>query len=111
MCPTAPPTRRWAGPRAAGGRGWARSRWCGWWGWWRRARTRSWTPPRAPAPAVSRRWPEGWPARSEEHTSELQSRGHLVCRLLLETKKNFVHEIEGIKKHQQALYKGVNKIK
>src|SRR5690625_503065 len=33
-----------------------------------------------------------WPAiaisilRSEEHTSELQSRGHLVCRLLLENK-------------------------
>src|SRR6266508_1132570 len=28
--------------------------------------------------------------RSEEHTSELQSRGHLVCRLLLEKKKNEV---------------------
>src|SRR6266702_7062034 len=28
------------------------------------------------------------PSRSEEHTSELQSRGHLVCRLLLEKKKN-----------------------
>src|SRR5215510_13991273 len=28
-----------------------------------------------------------WQARSEEHTSELQSRGHLVCRLLLEKKK------------------------
>src|SRR5207253_9826949 len=26
-------------------------------------------------------------ARTEEHTSELQSRGHLVCRLLLEKKK------------------------
>src|SRR3989442_11802997 len=26
--------------------------------------------------------------RSEEHTSELQSRPHLVCRLLLEKKKN-----------------------
>src|SRR5439155_19867919 len=47
-------------------------------------------------------WPSGatrWPGvyrwvsghvveRSEEHTSELQSRGHLVCRLLLEKKKN-----------------------
>src|SRR5437660_12780120 len=30
-------------------------------------------------------------SRSEEHTSELQSRGHLVCRLLLEKKK----KIEG----------------
>src|SRR5258707_2193767 len=29
-----------------------------------------------------------YPARSEEHTSELQSRQYLVCRLLLEKKKN-----------------------
>src|SRR3712207_7748377 len=28
------------------------------------------------------------PSRSEEHTSELQSRQYLVCRLLLEKKKN-----------------------
>src|SRR5437870_8020588 len=28
-----------------------------------------------------------WKLRSEEHTSELQSRGHLVCRLLLEKRK------------------------
>src|SRR5690625_5559692 len=38
-----------------------------------------------------RHWltPDGEPSpcpRSEEHTSELQSRGHLVCRLLLEKK-------------------------
>src|SRR2546429_4218680 len=32
-------------------------------------------------------------ARSEEHTSELQSRLHLVCRLLLEKKKNVGLEI------------------
>src|SRR5690625_6098474 len=31
--------------------------------------------------------------RSEEHTSELQSRGHLVCRLLLEKKKTRTHNI------------------
>src|SRR5256884_3698825 len=31
----------------------------------------------------------GMPPRSEEHTSELQSRLHLVCRLLLEKKKKF----------------------
>src|SRR2546429_3181769 len=30
-------------------------------------------------------------ARSEEHTSELQSRLHLVCRLLLEKKKDITH--------------------
>src|SRR6267143_480707 len=33
--------------------------------------------------------PHFWPfTRSEEHTSELQSQFHLVCRLLLEKKKN-----------------------
>src|SRR5207253_8579957 len=35
---------------------------------------------------ISHAW-TGAPSRSEEHTSELQSRGHLVCRLLLEKKK------------------------
>src|SRR2546429_5628574 len=33
----------------------------------------------------------GLHSRSEEHTSELQSRLHLVCRLLLEKKKNSNH--------------------
>src|SRR3712207_7565638 len=32
-------------------------------------------------------WTTGVPHRSEEHTSELQSRQYLVCRLLLEKKK------------------------
>src|SRR5258707_4417477 len=37
-------------------------------------------------------WPSpSVPARSEEHTSELQSRQYLVCRLLLE-KKSSIHE-------------------
>src|SRR6266702_4516985 len=36
---------------------------------------------------VSGNSPRSAAARSEEHTSELQSRGHLVCRLLLEKKK------------------------
>src|SRR3712207_7545934 len=31
------------------------------------------------------------PLRSEEHTSELQSHQYLVCRLLLEKKKNISH--------------------
>src|SRR5690554_7295211 len=31
------------------------------------------------------------PKRSEEHTSELQSRPHLVCRLLLEKKKTRIY--------------------
>src|SRR5437870_11007151 len=37
--------------------------------------------------------------RSEEHTSELQSRGHLVCRLLLEKKKN--QNDLGYRKHEK----------
>src|SRR2546429_4616304 len=40
-----------------------------------------------PSAACPWPWPWCWPARSEEHTSELQSRLHLVCRLLLEKKK------------------------
>src|SRR5690349_24000085 len=37
--------------------------------------------------------PESRDARSEEHTSELQSRRELVCRLLLEKKKRLRHKI------------------
>src|SRR2546429_59217 len=37
--------------------------------------------------------------RSEEHTSELQSRLHLVCRLLLEKKKN-----QSLSRHPHTLY-------
>src|SRR3712207_7108371 len=40
----------------------------------------------APARGRRRRGP-----RSEEHTSELQSRQYLVCRLLLEKKKTTIH--------------------
>src|SRR5439155_18485994 len=40
----------------------------------------SWLDMAVPVVVVSVAW------RSEEHTSELQSRGHLVCRLLLEKK-------------------------
>src|SRR5690625_2985415 len=38
-------------------------------------------------PSFLRELQQAWGTRSEEHTSELQSRGHLVCRLLLEKKK------------------------
>src|SRR5690625_1402181 len=42
----------------------------------------------AGAPQTSNPYPDvEITTRSEEHTSELQSRGHLVCRLLLEKKK------------------------
>src|SRR5690625_5765406 len=60
----------------------AASRWCG--------RLRR-PPPRGrprrcsrPSSCPARRGPRPRARRSEEHTSELQSRGHLVCRLLLE---------------------------
>src|SRR5258708_13193065 len=53
------------------------------------------SPSRSPVRAPGRpRWSSGGrrtaraAARSEEHTSELQSPDHLVCRLLLEKKKN-----------------------
>src|SRR5258708_11170042 len=39
--------------------------------------------------ALDRQAQQGW-LRSEEHTSELQSPDHLVCRLLLEKKKIYV---------------------
>src|SRR5690625_6820602 len=40
----------------------------------------------------------GFP-RSEEHTSELQSRGHLVCRLLLEKKKE-IYTLQNISRNK-----------
>src|SRR5260370_11776983 len=53
------------------------------WPWWSAPRSvstsRSWTSPT----------PTRLPARSEEHTSELQSHLNLVCRLLLEKKKKY----------------------
>src|SRR5690625_6240207 len=70
---------------------------------WRAACLRRWSSPRkTPILRLQLRKPftakasESIPARmssarSEEHTSELQSRGHLVCRLLLEKKKKWTH--------------------
>src|SRR2546421_5969577 len=63
---------------------------------------RSWSaPPRAP-PSPPRR-------RSEEHTSELQSRSDLVCRLLLEKKKKakvqsqYARDVECVEDHPLRL--------
>src|SRR5436305_2299384 len=55
--------------------------------WRRPAASRSITASR-PAPRSSRR--RSTRGRSEEHTSELQSRPHLVCRLLLEKKNSLI---------------------
>src|SRR3712207_8849604 len=57
-----------------------------WWGAWSPCRTgRSW-------PATQRRRTP----RSEEHTSELQSRQYLVCRLVLEKKKDEEGTLGGV---------------
>src|SRR3712207_9015927 len=72
------PVAGWRGPSAER----SASSWCG------RARVSvgSGTPEAPPiAPGAAR---PGSAPRSEEHTSELQSRQYLVCRLLLEKKKN-----------------------
>src|SRR2546422_6331061 len=49
--------------------------------------TRSRSRPMATKKKPARKRPQRRQRRSEEHTSELQSRLHLVCRLLLEKKK------------------------
>src|SRR5690625_6111976 len=49
--------------------------------------------PTSLAAAGPRCWPCSSTSRSEEHTSELQSRGHLVCRLLL-AKKNLKTQLQ-----------------
>src|SRR5258708_24607039 len=43
--------------------------------------------------------------RSEEHTSELQSPDHLVCRLLLEKKKKKLHPSQGRERSTQQAYR------
>src|SRR5713226_10341747 len=54
---------------------------------------------RCPLPRSRPHWPCGGALRrSEEHTSELQSPVHLVCRLLLEKKKNTIKSNNIIKK-------------
>src|SRR5690625_5962180 len=69
--------------------------------------------------AISRLSERGWrmidcrastvKERSEEHTSELQSRGHLVCRLLLEKKKDVMMNLV-IRVLYELLYPDLNVI-
>src|SRR5207249_7518550 len=56
-----------------------------------RSRSSCWRPTRGPATCASWRTSSSASSRSEEHTSELQSRFDLVCRLLLEKKKKQGH--------------------
>src|SRR5271166_6987344 len=61
--------------------------------------------PSGPARRGSRSWSSkpSRSRRSEEHTSELQSRGHLVCRLLLEKKKKKLIIIPQQMKNQKEI--------
>src|SRR3712207_7112941 len=56
-------------------------------------------PPRPTTAGATRR-----PPRSEEHTSELQSRQYLVCRLLLEKKKKKTHNHAKHKQYYKNRY-------
>src|SRR3712207_7191534 len=69
----------------------------------KREQTRARSPARPPAapplagrPTPPRRRRPRPPARSEEHTSELQSRQYLVCRILLEKNKKVQNQITAI---------------
>src|SRR6266436_10326424 len=55
-------------------------------------------------------WSADHGMRSEEHTSELQSRLHLVCRLLLEKKKNTKSSTNNKKKKKKNKYQKRSKI-
>src|SRR5438445_3590763 len=60
-------------------------------------------PPSASRPlmgATRRSSQSSAPERSEEHTSELQSRQYLVCRLLLEKKKNKKYKNKRYQNHR-----------
>src|SRR6476660_10631510 len=50
-------------------------------------------------------WTRTWRPRSEEHTSELQSPDHLVCRLLLEKKKKKTYTKNKKKKKTKKINK------
>src|SRR2546422_7196743 len=52
-------------------------------------------------------FPVGVVERSEEHTSELQSRLHLVCRLLLEKKKKYPKTVLRGVHHSSDVYPSV----
>src|SRR5205809_5071147 len=57
-------------------------------------------------PGCKRTWTDkrGAQLRSEEHTSELQSRLHLVCRLLLEKKKKKLQPLQHCSYIKQFTY-------
>src|SRR2546425_2707492 len=64
----------------------------------------SWRGRRQRSPAKAKTSVSAWPQpRSEEHTSELQSLAYLVCRLLLEKKKNHSVNTQRLRDHIDQL--------
>src|SRR5207302_10738873 len=82
LSPPWPPTGPGYGTRPRPGRKWPSC--------WRTTQART---PASATPSASTPRPACTPCRSEEHTSELQSRENLVCRLLLEKKKKKQQQI------------------
>src|SRR2546428_10182865 len=74
-------SRYWRGSRSTWHTALPASRYCTW--YWMPERSMIVWPPTEVGANPMQRW-----VRSEEHTSELQSRSDLVCRLLLEKKKH-----------------------
>src|SRR5215216_7543975 len=71
---------------------------------------------RSPSAVTRSPAPPAWPTwrssrRSEEHTSELQSPDHLVCRLLLEKKKQKINNLANIHHKNQKISKKKKHIK
>src|SRR6266487_7031344 len=66
---------------------------------------------RSLTPVTYRVLPSGLRARSEEHTSELQSPVHLVCRLLLEKKNQTYIPSRRLKKKKKINKKQIDKKK
>src|SRR5690554_7499577 len=69
-----------------------------------RAGSRPWTSSRGAHVSMQRPLRGPHKQRSEEHTSELQSRPHLVCRLLLEKKKQITTEAPSFAYHFSIRY-------
>src|SRR5438132_7583897 len=70
---------------------------------------RAWEPLRGRGEAARRRSRRDRHARSEEHTSELQSHSDLVCRLLLEKKKKNKNQLHSTDTETQTrVYDAVN---
>src|SRR5438270_7105783 len=65
-------------------------------------------PPGRSRPRLQRALPARARNRSEEHTSELQSQSNLVCRLLLEKKKQYATRAIAVRRTDRACLRDVS---